>query len=136
MHRFDVTNRPEALARVAADPSIELRDLLVRKSRVRLRDRDELAVVPHAEGVIGKQARALAAARLRVDEDGVDRKGIDLPLPLVAAFAAHAVRRVEALQHETLDAAGAGFGAQNGEVVPSRRVNDRRRAQNARPRRG
>ena len=78
------------------------RNLLVRQPRVRLGDRHELAGVPDAEGVVGQEARAPAAARLRVDQHGVDRVRIDLPLPPVAAPSSDAVRRRPALEHQAL----------------------------------
>jgi hypothetical protein len=92
LHGIHDPHRTVAFARVTPDPAIELLDLGVRESRVRLCDRDERAAVPHAKGVIGQQARAAAVARLRVDQDRVHRQRIDLPLPPVAAPPADAIR--------------------------------------------
>src|SRR5262245_31988540 len=44
--RLDAAHRSEALDGVAANPGIELENLLVRQSRVGLRDRRELAIRP------------------------------------------------------------------------------------------
>src|SRR5215204_2430163 len=117
--RLDVAHRPEALERMPSNPAIHLGDLLVRQAGIGLRDRHELAFVPDAEGVVGQQAGALAAARLRVDEHGVDRVGLDLPFPPVAALPADRVSRGRALEHESFDAAVARFAALCGEVFPA-----------------
>ena len=93
-------------------------DLLVGQARVGLGHRHQLAFVPHAEGVVGEQAGALARARLRVDQHRVDGVRIDLPLPPVAALAADAVGGRQALQHQALDAAVARLAAQAASVVP------------------
>ena len=89
--RLHVAHRPEPLAGVTADPLVQIGDFLVRQSRVRLGDWHELAVVPDAERVIGEEARALAAARLRVDQDGIDGVRIDFPLPPITALASDAI---------------------------------------------
>src|SRR3954466_4790788 len=69
VHRLDVPNGAEPLARVTTDPFIHLSDLLVRQPRVRLRDRHQLPVLPYAERVIGQQARPASTPRLRVDQN-------------------------------------------------------------------
>src|SRR5688572_25848316 len=114
-----MTDRAESLAGVPADPLVHLVDLVVREAGVRLGDRDELALVPDAERVVGQQTGAPAAPRLRVDEDGVDRVRIDLPLPPVAALAADAVRRRSALEHEALHCPRARVGAKRGKRLPA-----------------
>src|SRR5687768_11399481 len=53
VHRLDVPYRPKALAGVAANPAIELGDLVVGQSGVSLRDRHERALVPDPERVVG-----------------------------------------------------------------------------------
>ena len=89
--RLDMPDWSKAFPRVPPDPAVHLRDFVVREPGVRLRDRDELALVPDAEGVVGQEARASTASGLRVDEDRVDRERIDLPLPPVAALSSDAV---------------------------------------------
>jgi len=101
LDRLDAAHRAEALEGMAADPAIDLADLLVGKSRVGLGERDERAVVvAYRERVVGEQRRATSAAGLRVDEHGVDRIRVDLPFPPRPARATDTVRGVPALQHD------------------------------------
>src|SRR3954467_5587697 len=97
VHRFDVANRPEALPGVAPDPLVHLRDFVVRQARVRLGDGDKLSLVPDTERVVGQQARPSSAARLRIDQHGINRVRIDLPFPPVSAAPPYAVDRRAAL---------------------------------------
>src|SRR5688572_21212372 len=100
----------EALERVLADEGVDLADLLVGESGVRLGEGHELLALPEAEGVVGEEARALARSLLRVDEHRVERVRLDLPLPPRALGATHAVGRVAALEHEALGALFPGPG--------------------------
>ena len=59
-------NGAEFFDRVIADKSIDLSDLGVGQSRIRLGERNELIAFPNGERVIGKEVRAFAASLLRV----------------------------------------------------------------------
>ena len=59
----DDAHRPELLERVLANESIDFADLGVGQPRVRLGERHQRAVVPHAEGVVGIEARPAAVPR-------------------------------------------------------------------------
>ena len=52
--RLDGPDRAEALGRVATDPPVELRDLVVGEPGVGLRERHERAVLPDGERVVGE----------------------------------------------------------------------------------
>src|SRR4051794_37416505 len=82
--RFDMVHRAESLDRVAPDERVDLADLFVAQSGVRLGKRDELAVIPDAERVIGEQAGPPPIAGLGVNQDAIHRVRIDLPLPPIA----------------------------------------------------
>lgn len=75
-------------------------------------------VVPCGEGVIGKEAGAASVTGPGVDHDEIGGVGIDFPFPPIGADASGAVRAVEGLEHEALDAAGAGLVPEWKEVVP------------------
>src|SRR5687767_12161923 len=93
VNQLDVPDRPESLDRVTPDPPIQFGDFFVRQPGVCLCDRDETVAIPYPEGVVGEQAGALAASRLRVDQDGVDGERVDFPFPPVAPAASDAVDR-------------------------------------------
>src|SRR5258705_3404624 len=96
--RLHRAHRAEALERVPADEGVHLADLLVGEAGVGLGEGDELALLPDAECVVGVEARALAVALLRVDEDGVERGRLDLSLPPLPPRPPHPVGRIAALQ--------------------------------------
>ena len=85
----------------SSDPS---RQSLRSRGRSRPWRSAQLAFVPDAKGVVGEQAGAAPAARLRVDEHRVDGERIDLPLPPVAALAPDAVDGRQSFQHQAFDA--------------------------------
>src|SRR4051794_33785668 len=97
LDRIDGAHRAVALARVTADPLVELLDLGVRESGIRLGHRYQRSLIPDAEGVVGEQAGAAAIAGLRVDQHRVDGQRIDLPFPPRPFAPADAVLRVAAL---------------------------------------
>ena len=99
---FTDVHRAELLERVAPDERVHLADLLVGQARVRLGERHQLAVVPDAERVVGEQAGAPAVAGLGVDQDGVHRVRVDLPLPPVAAPPPDAIGRAAAASASSL----------------------------------
>src|SRR4029077_20772718 len=104
---------------VLADPAVGVVDLGVGEAGVGLRDRDELAFAPDAERVVRQESRAPSVPGLRVDQDGVDRVGLDLPLPPVAALSAGAIRRRAALEDEALDASLARLLAERSKLLPA-----------------
>src|SRR5438552_3245651 len=119
--RLHDAHRTEALDRALADERVDLADLLVGETRIRLRERHQLVAIPQAERVVGEEARALAVARLRVDEDGIERVRLDLPLPPHAARPADAILRIEALDHEAFRSMLAALRARLRERFPARR---------------
>src|SRR3954465_13598178 len=77
--RLDVVHRAEFLDGVAPDKAVDFGDLFVAQSGVRLCKRDELAVGPDAERVIGEEACPPPIAGLSVNQDAVCRIRIYLP---------------------------------------------------------
>src|SRR5579883_665703 len=124
--RPDSVDGPEALDGVAADERVHLADLLIAQPGIGFGERNQLAVLPDAERVIRKQAGAASVARLRIDQDAIDRVRIDLPFPPVAAAPAHTIRRAQPLQHEAFDFALPRFLPQRSQLVPIRAAHERR----------
>jgi hypothetical protein len=84
--RLDRAHRPEALAACGRGSSGRASGSPRRSEPgVGLGHRHEFAVAPDAEGVVGVEVGAAAVAGLRVDQHGVERVRLDLPLPPGAA---------------------------------------------------
>src|SRR5262249_19707998 len=122
-------HRTVALDRGAADDGVHLADFLVRKARICLGERHQLARsglfarAPDGEGVIGVYGRAAAVAALGVDHDGVDAHRIELPFPpdvgaVVALAAPDPVGAVARLQHQPFAEERAGLLALLRKLLP------------------
>src|SRR5690606_37160376 len=81
-------HRAELLDAVRLYPTVYLRDLLIGEAAISFRKRYQCVAVPNGKTVISIESAAFAAALLGIDEHGVDRQWIDLPLPPVPAPAA------------------------------------------------
>src|SRR6476620_6255920 len=87
---FDDAHRSKLVECVLTDELIDLLDLFICQPRISFRNWYQLPfatlirVAPYAEGVIGEEAGSSSMSLLRVDQDGIDRERIDLPLPPVA----------------------------------------------------
>ena len=92
--------------------------------------------LPDAEGVVGEEPRPPAAARLGVDEHGVHRERVDLPLPPVAPPPAHPVDAgASRLSMRPSAPRFAGPRAHGHEVAPVAPVHRRTRGRGVRQRR-
>src|SRR3569833_2797215 len=101
------------------NPAIQLRDLRIAQSRIGFGNRHELAIAPHPECIVSVEVGSSAMAWLCVKQYAVKRIGLDLPLPPRTPLTTGAVRRVERLQHDSLDGPGAGLLAKLGEIIPA-----------------
>src|SRR5687768_5282057 len=102
--RLHRAHGPELLDRVTTDPAVELANLGVRETGVCFRERNELALLPHREGVVGIERRSPPMPRLRIHEHRVHRVRSDLPLPPCTTAPSHAVRSIETFEHQSLGA--------------------------------
>src|SRR5271165_3724616 len=76
----DFTHRTKSVDGVTAHPAIELQQLFVRKPKIGLADRYDLAAIPESECVIRIVGGPLPVAKLRIHENRVDQARITLPL--------------------------------------------------------
>ena len=82
--------------------------------------------MPEAERVVAVEARPPAVPRLGIEDHGVDLERLDLPLPPVAAGAAHGIGARAAFEHQPLHAPGSRFGPRGGELLPGGSGDERR----------
>ena len=99
------------------DP-VEFHDLRVGEAGVGLGHRHEPAIVPDTKRVVAVQAGAATMPGLCIEEHGIDLERLDLPLPPVAADAAHAVGAAPSLEHEPFHTTVTRHAPRGGERLP------------------
>src|SRR5436190_12994755 len=105
---------------------IQFGDLHIGETAVCLGERHKLVTIPNREREIREKIGPAAVSILGIDEYAVHGERIHLPLPPIPAFAPHAIRGIEPLEHESLALFIAGAGTLSGEVIARSGVYARR----------
>ena len=109
---FHGSHRAKALQGVAADPAVEFIDLLIVEAGVGLGKGHQLGgelSIPKRKGVVGEQVGAAPAARLGIDQHGIQAEGIQLVLPPMPSLAPLQVGGVQRLEHQSFGGMGPGL---------------------------
>src|SRR5437016_12004802 len=111
-----------------AHPRVDVANLGVGQSRVRLCERNELAAAPYSKRVVGVERRPPPVSRLRVDHHSIDGVGVDLPFPPWPANAPDTVGRIESFQHHAFGMMLARMRSKLRQRGPVARLKERRKA--------